>query len=160
MDRDIKQIKKIIVHCSDSEFGNVDLIDQWHRERGFASCGYHYVILNGFIRKNAPYDPKLDGLVEFGRPLHEIGAHVKGHNTDSIGICLIGKHLFSGKQLLEALPDLITNLCVGFKFTFKNIFCHRDFDPGKTCPNIDSRLIKALAGVKRIIPEVWKEKQP
>jgi len=38
--------KKVIIHCSDSSFGNAVLIDKWHRQRGFDNIGYHFVILN------------------------------------------------------------------------------------------------------------------
>ena len=41
------------------------------------SCGYHYVI-------------KRDGQIELGRPIEKIGAHVKGYNKSSIGICYCG----------------------------------------------------------------------
>ena len=43
----MREIKKIIIHCSDSEFGDAALIDKWHKERGWTGIGYHYVILNG-----------------------------------------------------------------------------------------------------------------
>ena len=33
---------------------------------------------------------RLDGSIENGRPESEIGAHCRGHNTESIGICYIG----------------------------------------------------------------------
>jgi N-acetyl-anhydromuramyl-L-alanine amidase AmpD len=32
----------------------------------------------------------LDGAVEFGREIWEVGAHAKGYNRNSIGICYIG----------------------------------------------------------------------
>jgi hypothetical protein len=37
----MRAIKQIIIHCSDSEFGNVIQIDRWHRERGWKGIGYH-----------------------------------------------------------------------------------------------------------------------
>ena len=52
-------------------------IDRWHRERGFLKIGYHFVI-------------KRDGTVETGRELLEVGAHAKGHNSRSVGVCMIG----------------------------------------------------------------------
>ena len=52
-------------------------IDRWHRERGWLKIGYHYVI-------------KRDGTVETGRELEEVGAHAKGHNAISVGICMVG----------------------------------------------------------------------
>lgn len=52
-------------------------INKWHIERGFNSIGYHKV-----IRRN--------GYVAQGRHDSAVGAHAKGYNADSIGICLVG----------------------------------------------------------------------
>jgi len=140
--RNHANIKKIIIHCSDSNFGDVKLIDKWHKERGWSRCGYHYVITNGIIEAGKSYDPEMDGKVQQGRPLDQIGAHCKGHNEDSIGICLIGKHHFTGKQLYGSLPDLIFQLKVLGVFA-SNIFGHCEFS-AKTCPNIDPALIRKI----------------
>ena len=43
----MREISKIILHCSDSEWGSASVIDQWHKERGWTEIGYHYVITNG-----------------------------------------------------------------------------------------------------------------
>ena len=76
----MRQIDYIVIHCSATvkgkNFKAAD-IDRWHRQRGFNKIGYHYVI-------------DLDGTVEVGRPEDEVGAHVQGHNSRSIGICYIG----------------------------------------------------------------------
>jgi N-acetyl-anhydromuramyl-L-alanine amidase AmpD len=144
--RTLDSIKKIIIHCSDSEFGDLALIDQWHKERGFLGCGYHYIILNGVPTHGKPYNPKLDGVLQEGRMLREIGAHCKNHNHDSIGICLIGKHHFSAVQLYQSLPDLIVTLG-HLGITTENVFGHRDFDSDKTCPNFDVKLLRQTIGV-------------
>ena len=76
----MRKINKIIIHCSATIEGQsitADTIDQWHKKRGWRGIGYHYVI-------------GLDGLIEYGRMVDEIGAHVKSMNADSIGICYIG----------------------------------------------------------------------
>lgn len=73
-----RRISEIIIHCSATPEGRdvtAAQIDQWHRQRGFKSIGYHYVI-------------RLDGSVEVGRNETAIGAHCSGHNRSSIGICL------------------------------------------------------------------------
>lgn len=76
----MRHIEKIIIHCSATPAGR-DVkaadIDCWHRDRGYKSIGYHYVI-------------RLDGSVEKGRDEHDTGAHCRGHNASSIGICYIG----------------------------------------------------------------------
>ena len=76
----MRKVSKIILHCSATPEGrwhNASDIKLWHLARGFRTIGYHYVIL-------------LDGTLEKGRPESEIGAHCRGHNADSIGICYIG----------------------------------------------------------------------
>lgn len=128
----MRAIKKIIIHCSDTpynkDFSAAD-IDSWHRERGFNMIGYHYVI-------------RLDGTVEIGRSESVIGAHCKGHNSDSIGICYIGGRLPDGSfgdsrtyeqylsmySLVSSLLDKYPDACV---------YGHCDFDPKKLCPCFD-----------------------
>ena len=76
----MRTIDTIIVHCSDT-FPDMDIgaaeIAKWHEKRGFSSIGYHFV-----IRRN--------GKIEEGRHIDMAGAHAKGHNLHSIGICLVG----------------------------------------------------------------------
>lgn len=76
----MRKIDSIIVHCSATKAG-LDFtaadIDRWHRERGFNGIGYHYIVC-------------LDGRIEKGRDILLAGAHCKGWNERSIGICYIG----------------------------------------------------------------------
>ena len=76
----MRKITQIIIHCSATPEGKdytVADIDRWHKARGFKMIGYHYVIYR-------------DGSIHTGRPLEMVGAHCKGHNAHSIGICYIG----------------------------------------------------------------------
>lgn len=138
-----EDVEKIIVHCSASPFGDAETIDGWHKKRGFDMIGYQFVILNGY-RKKDDYIPLDDGLLESGRPENMQGAHCKGENANSIGICLIGDHLFSTQQLLTTLPFLLGQLMERYDLTKKNIYTHRTFNKGKTCPNMSMRDILAL----------------
>lgn len=75
-----RDINTHILHCAATPEGrehDVEDIRRWHLDRGFRDVGYHFVI-------------KLNGEIEFGRPLNQVGAHVSGHNTGSIGTCYIG----------------------------------------------------------------------
>lgn len=75
-----RRIEEIIVHCSATEAGmdiGVDEIRTWHLARGWKDIGYHYVI-------------RRDGRLEQGRPETTAGAHVKGRNAKSLGVCLVG----------------------------------------------------------------------
>ena len=76
----MRAISLIVVHCSatreDKSFTEHDL-DVCHRRRGFNGVGYHF-----YIRKN--------GDIKSTRPLERIGAHARGFNSESIGICYEG----------------------------------------------------------------------
>jgi N-acetyl-anhydromuramyl-L-alanine amidase AmpD len=140
-----KCIKSIILHCSDSEFGNVDIIDQWHRQRGWNGIGYHFVITNGVLKSGEKYTPFHDGLIQAGRDINKTGAHCKGHNTGSIGICLIGKHAFTAKQLYKALPELLRVLMFDHAIGLDQVYGHFEFSRQKTCPNISKEIIRKIA---------------
>lgn len=131
------QIKKIVVHVSDSD-DSIDVgfreIDEWHRQRGWMSdsgisCGYHYVI-------------RRDGRIEKGRPDHERGAHVKGHNTGSLGICWVGRNKIGPKQA-ESLKKLLRTLLNRHGLESLDIYGHFELDPKKTCPNLDMDWLRA-----------------
>lgn len=122
----------IVVHCSatgpQADIG-VAQITQWHKQRGFDTVGYHYV-----IRRN--------GTRETGRPESAIGAHVRGHNSKSIGVCLAGgvdpqgkpHNNFTAEQFatLEALLRELKG-----RYPQARILGHRDLSPDK---NGDGRI--------------------
>lgn len=130
----MRQIKEIIIHCADTPEGRDDKaadIDRWHKQRGFDRIGYHYVI-------------DLDGTVEAGRELDCIGAHCKGHNTNSIGICYIGgadretikpKDTRTDKQKASLLLLL---KYLRQRYPNAKIYGHRDFSD-KACPSFDAK---------------------
>ena len=75
-----RKIDKIIVHCSATKPSHdidVKEVDKWHKKRGWSGIGYHFFIKRG-------------GQIEIGRSLEKQGAHTKGHNKSSIGICYAG----------------------------------------------------------------------
>lgn len=125
----------IAVHCSaTSEKQNIGAADinKWHRAKGWACIGYHYVI-------------KRDGTVETGRDVEVVGAHVQGYNERSVGICMVGGvsaddinkavNNFTPEQF-KSLKTLLTELKK--KYPKAIIQGHRDF-PGvaKACPSFD-----------------------
>lgn len=75
-----RKITEIIVHCTATQEGEhftVSDITRWHKQRGYSTIGYHYVIY-------------LDGTRHLGRDVNISGAHCKEHNSHSIGICYVG----------------------------------------------------------------------
>jgi N-acetylmuramoyl-L-alanine amidase len=125
-------MNKIIIHCSDT-LADMDTtaadIDRWHRDRGWSQIGYHYVI-------------KRDGTTEQGRPESVPGAHVAGHNTGSIGVCLIGGKArgrenpcnFTRYQW-RTLESLVMQLAI--EYPQAEILGHTDLDAGKSCPTFN-----------------------
>lgn len=132
----MRETSRIIVHCSASPWGDADEIDRWHRERGWMRIGYHHVVLNGYRDSKDKYRVDDDGLVEDGRSEEDMGAHVRGHNADSLGVCLIGLRLFSWRQL-EAARTLIMDMMLRHEITIPHVLGHYELDPMKTCPTIE-----------------------
>jgi N-acetylmuramoyl-L-alanine amidase len=130
--------QNIILHCSDSEFGNAAIITTWHIARQFRNIGYHFVILNGRITATCTL-PVFDGHLETGRGLDEEGAHCKSHN-DSFGICLIGKSgKFTSKQI-EQCHNVIKML--KFKYDIGEVKQHSDYEPMKPfCAGFDEEMM-------------------
>jgi len=116
---------KIIIHCSATKnFMHVPAktIKKWHMDKGWSDIGYHIVI-------------QPDGEVELGRPLNVIGAHTRGFNRDSIGICMVGNDRFS-KAAFRALREYIYGLQMTYDIPYHKVFCHYEFTKHKTCPNM------------------------
>ena len=92
----MRDLNKIILHCSATREGkdfSADTIRGWHvNGRGWSDIGYHWVI-------------RLDGSIEVGRPLEKSGAHTKGHNKDSVGVCYIGGCDADGKPKDTMNPE-------------------------------------------------------
>lgn len=148
----MRTITDIIIHCSASPFGNVETIRRWHvDEQGWSDIGYHYVILNCYPTSESwtqeKPNPLTDGKLETGRPEDVVGAHVEGHNQNSIGICLIGGRLsggFTGRQL-ERLKELVRALRE--RYPDAKVSGHKEWNSGKTCPNLDLNWLKKYLGV-------------
>jgi N-acetylmuramoyl-L-alanine amidase len=122
----MRDINKIIIHCSDSPQGrgdDINTIREWHLERGFKDVGYHYVILE-------------NGDVQKGREHSIAGAHAKGFNSKSLGICLIGIDSFTEEQY-ESLAVLIKKLMLKYEINEKNVLGHYMVSDSKTCPNFN-----------------------
>ncbi len=110
---------------------------------GFRDIGYHYVIGSGKPYPNCYYYHYLDGSVEVGRRLSVQGAHCKGQNRHSIGICLIGKNNFTQGQM-KSLIDVVEHLSLQYCLNREQVLPHSAFSR-KTCPNFDIGPVVDLA---------------
>ena len=123
-------ITLIILHCSATPEGrslDFEACRRDHiRHRHFRDIGYHFYITR-------------DGVVHTGRPLEQAGAHCKGHNRHSVGICYEGGLDAAGHPKdtrtvtqKEALTKLVREL--KRRFPRALVVGHRDLNPGKDCP--------------------------
>lgn len=120
----MRKIDSIIVHCSATKAGQdftATDIDRWHRERGFNGIGYHYVVC-------------LDGRLEKGRDISLVGAHCKGWNEHSIGICYIGGLDENGHPAdtrMNAQKRVLYQLIMDLKCEYNvvQVLGHRDTSP-------------------------------
>ena len=73
-------IRYIVLHCSatrSTQDYSPEALERDHRARGFRGIGYHY-----YVRRSGEVIPC--------RPLDQIGAHVRGYNACSWGVCYEG----------------------------------------------------------------------
>lgn len=116
----MKCIRRIVVHHSATESGSAELFRLLHREvNRWNDVGYHFVIGNG--------TDSGDGEIEKGRELPYRGAHAKGANEDSIGICLVG-NFNRGKPSaaqMNSLRKLLLRLLSEYRVELEGITLHR-----------------------------------
>ena len=130
----MKQVDKIIIHCSATREGddsiNAEVINKWHRAKGWKGIGYHFCVL-------------IDGTIETGRMINKCGAHTRGANCSSIGVCYIGGVEQDGKTPKDTRTNAQSASLVSLLKTLKLIYPdasihgHRDFAP-KACPSYDA----------------------
>lgn len=142
-----RRIEEIVVHCSATRpswnagaaeiralhtgTANVPWDGGMVPGFGWQDIGYHYII-------------RRDGYIEDGRPEQSVGAHAKGHNRHSIGVCLVGGVAEDGttpeanftKAQYGALEALLDDLL--WRYKAASVLGHRDI-PGvtKACPSFN-----------------------
>ena len=129
----MREINKIIIHCSATREGEnfeVAEIRKWHLARGFNDIGYHFYI-------------DLYGEIHKGRDISKIGAHCKGHNRNSIGICYCGGVEADGKTPKDTRYDCQKESLIAVLRTLKAMYpnavihSHNDF-ANKACPSFNA----------------------
>lgn len=116
-----REIKYLVIHtaadsrkdgCNDT---TAQEIRNWHRKQGYKDIGYHYVV-------------RRSGEIEAGRPLSKAGAHARGVNHNSIGICLSGHGDLCPptNEQWQALVRLTQKLASKYKIPAERIIGHRE----------------------------------
>lgn len=136
----VRKINKLVIHVSDTpdnkDFSAED-IRRWHKQRGWSDIGYHFVI-------------RIDGTIEKGRDLEIIGAHTKGYNSNSIGICWVGRKKITPKAF-SSLTQLCLVLVDKYNLSCENILGHYELNSHKTCPNLDMEEFRDLISKYRFL---------
>lgn len=127
-----KNTDTLVIHCAATKPSmdiGVDEITQWHKDRGFDTIGYHYVI-------------RRSGVVEKGREDSLQGAHAIAVNGTSIGVCMVGgvddslkwENNFTEAQFrsLKSLIILLKN-----KYPIEKVIGHYEVESKKECPSFN-----------------------
>lgn len=129
-----EDVKYIIVHCSATPEGRdvkAEEVRRWHvEENGWSDIGYHWII-------------ELDGELEKGRAESRSGAHAKGWNGKSVGVCYIGGTDSNGNAKdTRTDGQKITLGCLlqdlRGRYPKAKIIGHRDIS-SKECPSFDAK---------------------
>ena len=131
----VRKIDTIILHCTATKDDvSISTVKRWHtspkpKGRGWRDVGYHFLI-------------RTNGKIEHGRPIDQIGAHVRGHNKSSIGIAYAGGLDVDGTprdtRTTEQTASLVI-LCMALMValpSIKVIRGHNEYSP-KVCPCFD-----------------------
>ena len=121
--------RKIFIHHALKKSCTIQDVHRWHLEKGWVGCGYHF-----FIDKN--------GNIFIGRPLNAQGAHVKGENNNSVGICVEGCYqdykmetdLEMPEEQFFALVELAKRLMKEYSIPEEEVLRHHDVAVWKLCP--------------------------
>ena len=138
----MRKINMIVVHCTATRSNQDYTVDQLRHDHVVVNrwrfIGYHF-----YIRK--------DGTVYATRPLERMGAHARGFNAYSIGICYEGgldEHGHYADTRTAAQKQAMAALIKRLKQQFPGItqlWGHRDL-PGvqKACPCFDASELRGL----------------
>lgn len=136
-----ERVKYIVIHYSATPIEReypYETLERHHKERGFKEGGYHF------------YFPRKGGRIA-GRDLtqpgmFEMGAHSKGENAESVGLCFEGgvtldepnrgqdtRNEAQISAMIETIDDLLA------RFPDAQVIGHRDMPGAATqCPGHDA----------------------
>lgn len=165
----MRQVKKIVVHCSDTfdspgvSWDDIERFHTSHSYRGRIITPERAIVLAGqgeTVRhpwQDIGYHAGIEYvgtggfLCLYGRPLHIAGAHCRRHNADSLGFMFCGDYDESPpprEMLITAARRVLAPWCVVFGLKSNDIHAHRSFDSGKTCPGseFDMDVLRTMVG--------------
>ena len=142
-EKNSRMVDLIVIHCSATkETSRLTplALDRMHRQRGFNGCGYHYYI-------------ERDGKINSMRPSEKVGAHVRGYNAYSLGICYEGGLDKNGRAADTRTERQKVSLCALVKVlrqlypTINRVVGHRDLSADRNGDGV-------------ITPDEWTKQCP
>ena len=130
------KVQKVIVHHSltkDSGSVSWGAIRRYHiQQMKWSGIGYHAgveLVLSG---------QEINYEILMGREWDRSGAHTRGHNTNSLGICFVGNYdkIPPPKKMLITGARVIALWLRLFNLTIKDIYSHHHFNVYKSCPGV------------------------
>lgn len=143
-----RRISLVVIHCSGTRYCDRYTPEQLradHLRRGFSDAGYHYYITR-------------EGVLYEMRPVDQVGAHVRGYNQFSIGVCYEGgldKYYQPRDTRTSAQRQMLEQLVRRLQAMYPEVIVvgHRDLSPDrngdgvvtreewvKQCPCFDARV--------------------
>ena len=141
--KEIKQIELFCIHAQ-AKTCSVEDIHQWHLKKGWSGIGYHFLV-------------RKDGTIYQGRPEDTIGAHAKGANHDSIGICAEGDFMKEEMNPLQlnALIDLVSY--IKNKYHLSSIKRHKDV-ASTDCPGTHFPFSTIISSNHIVLEDTWLQR--
>ena len=142
----MREIDMVVIHQTDTPTATVESVRRYHIEHNqWSDIGYHYLIYR-------------DGSVHKGRLNSQVGAHCRGDNATSIGVCCVGKgnalpvgEGYMNQAMWDALLGLVRQLISAYRIPVHRVVGHRERlsgrQQGKTCPGFD------VVGIRNLLRE-------
>lgn len=135
-------IELLVVHHSASSPTTTPVdIRRWHvQENGWDDVGYHWLITSL-------------GILVQARPIIYQGAHARGFNNGTLGVCLIGNNTVENQGWNSAQVETLQRLWLACRTIFGHdldVVGHRDLAAGTECPGVDVRSLLLGPNARRL----------
>jgi len=139
----------IVLHHAEASRCSVEDIHRWHQNQGWSGIGYHYLV-------------RKDGSIWRGRPEMLVGAHCRGYNDKSVGVCAEGD--YEREQMPPEQEAAIVRLVQDLlqRYPGAKVVGHRELVP-TACPgrNYPLERIRKAAEVLSVFADMqghWAQK--
>lgn len=132
----------VLHHTGVTKDQTIQQIHNYHIGKGWIGIGYNFLVYK-------------NGEVYKGRGLEYVGAHCKGYNTHTVGICAVGdfENELMTQEQKQSIVKLISDIFSQYPNKIEFIKGHKEFAatdcPGKNYPIDEIKVLKAETIEKR-----------